>query len=340
MEYVAVWSWKLLWAPLLILSLLDSATAHDGRPLYIDIREIEPHLYTLQWKIPPSVPLFNTPGMERPSGCQEQGTSAESIASDGLLRRAVFRCPAGLAGQLVTIAYPGPNPFIASLIRYSALSGEQHVSVLGPQETTWTVPHAETRWQVARQYTVLGLEHIWAGVDHLLFVACLMWIAGTWRRILLAITGFTLAHSATLVLSALQVIRLPIPPVEATIALSVVFLALEIAKGPRQNLCWHAPIVVSGMFGLLHGLGFAAALDEIGLPQTQLMTGLLFFNVGVEIGQVLFAAAMIGFVRLAKRLSPKVPATVHDTATWAGKAIGYSVGTFAMFLFIQRIATF
>ena len=154
---------------------------------------------------------------------------------------------------------------------------------------------------VAVQYTWLGMEHIWIGFDHLLFVLCLIWIAGSLRRILITITGFTLAHSVTLALSALQIVVLPVPPIEAVIALSVLFLATEIARGEggfngakgangaSGALTWRYPIAVSSTFGLLHGLGFAAVLNEIGLPQTELVTGLVFFNVGVEIGQVVFA---------------------------------------------------
>ena len=161
------------------------------------------------------------------------------------------------------------------------MTGENHTVTLTRGELVWRVPLREEVATVAVQYTWLGMEHIWIGFDHLLFVLCLIWIAGGIRRILVTITGFTLAHSVTLVLAALEVVSLPVPPIEAVIALSVLFLASEIARGKQDNLTWRYPIAVSSSFGLLHGLGFAAVLGEIGLPQTELVTGLVFFNVGV-----------------------------------------------------------
>ena len=129
------------------------------------------------------------------------------------------------------------------------------------------MPDAENRFAVATEYTWLGIEHIWIGIDHLLFVACLLFIAKTSRRVLITITGFTVAHSITLALSALDLVRIPTPPVEAAIALSVVFMAWEIAKGNMNSLTHRYPIAVSSSFGLLHGFGFAAVLRDIGLPQ-------------------------------------------------------------------------
>ena len=146
---------------------------------------------------------------------------------------------------------------------------------------------------MVKTYLVFGVEHILSGMDHLLFIACLIFIAGTWRRILVTITGFTIAHSLTLTLSALELIRLPVPPIEATIALSIVFLAREIALDRRDTLTWRYPIAVSAGFGLLHGLGFASALKDIGLPQTEIPAALLAFNVGVEIGQIMFVSSML-----------------------------------------------
>jgi hydrogenase/urease accessory protein HupE len=132
---------------------------------------------------------------------------------------------------------------------------------------------------------------------------------------------------------------LPGPPVEAVIALSIIFLATEIVKGPRQSLSWRYPIAVSSSFGLLHGFGFAAALNDIGLPQTERITGLLFFNVGVEVGQVLFAAAVIGATRLVKRLGGAGYSNAYRVAL-ARTAAGYAVGGLAAFWMIERSAAF
>jgi len=211
--------------------------------------------------------------------------------------------------------------------------------ILGPGEDTWLVPAAQTKSRVARDYTRMGIAHIWAGADHLLFLVCLIWIAGGLRRILVTITGFTLAHSVTLALSALDLVRLPVPPIEAAIALSVMFLATEIAKNNHKTLTWRYPIAVSSSFGLLHGFGFAAVLNDIGLPQTEVVTGLLFFNIGVEIGQILFAGGVVLGLRLIGRYT-------HDfrmkpkNQRFFRRGVAYAVGSFASFWLVQRTMAF
>ncbi len=142
---------------------------------------------------------------------------------------------------------------------------------------------------MAFEYLVLGIEHILKGYDHLLFVACPVFIASSWRRILVTITSFTVAHSVTLALVALNLVRVPVPPVEAVIALPIVFLAVEIARKKRDTLNWRYPVAASGSFGLLHGFGLASVLKEIGLsPDRNPRSPSVFLNVGVEIVQILF----------------------------------------------------
>ena len=313
--------------------------AHESRPTYIEVTEIAPLRFQLQWKTPRSVPPYSAPVVELPQFCEAQTHLVEFAAPDGLVRRITYHCLRHLSGETLTIAYPGPNPSVSSVVHYRTLNRERHITILGPQETAWIAPNAETATGVASQYTLLGIQHIWAGVDHLLFLMCLLWIAGTGRRILITITGFTLAHSVTLVISALDVMRLPVPPVEATIALSIVLLATEIVKGPRRSLTWRYPIAVSSSFGLLHGFGFAAALGEIGLPQTELVTGLLFFNVGVEVGQVVFACAVISLMRALAWLS----AGSRRRLQWLAPApvmAGYAIGALAACWLLQRSSTF
>ena len=200
-----------------------------------------------------------------------------------------------------------------------------------------------TPFGVAREYTVLGVEHIWIGIDHLLFVACLLFIAGTTRRLLITITGFTVAHSITLALSALELVRIPTPPVEAAIALSVVFMAWEIVKGNKDSLTWRYPVAVSSSFGLLHGLGFAAVLRDIGLPQVELPTALLFFNIGVEIGQVLFVLALLLAFYLIRPVLIRVFSTARELSmhwTTLTTPVGYVVGSLASYWMIDRVAGF
>ncbi len=168
-------------------------------------------------------------------------------------------------------------------------------------------------------------------------MVCLLWIAGTTRRVLVTITGFTLSHSVTLILSALQVVTVPVKPVEAVIALSIVFLATEIARGKRDSLTWRYPIAVSSSFGLLHGFGFAAALSEIGLPQKELITGLLFFNVGVEIGQTLFAVGIVLLIHLLKRMASRWQGQGGGLNERLRLLISYGVGGLASFWMIERL---
>jgi hydrogenase/urease accessory protein HupE len=188
----------------------------------------------------------------------------------------------------------------------------------------------------------LGVRHILEGYDHLLFLMCLMLIARTGRRILITITGFTIAHSITLALSALGVVRVPIPAVEAAIALSIVFLAVEIVRGDPNSLTYRYPIAVSSSFGLLHGFGFAAVLGETGLPQTEIPAALLFFNLGVELGQIIFLLAVIAayqLVRFAGRALANYDLSI-DALRPLQTPAAYAVGILGSFWMIQRVATF
>jgi hydrogenase/urease accessory protein HupE len=170
-----------------------------------------------------------------------------------------------------------------------------------------------------------------------------LFIARTPRRLLITITGFTVAHSITLALSALDLVRIPTPPVEAMIALSVLFMAWEIAKDNRDSLTHRFPVAVAASFGLLHGFGFAAVLRDIGLPQTELPTALLFFNVGVEIGQVLFVLALVaGFLVLRPAFVRLLRSARDNEVHWSSLTVpaSYLIGTVASMWMIERVAGF
>ena len=161
--------------------------------------------------------------------------------------------------------------------------------------------------EVCRTYLVLGVEHILFGVDHLLFVLALLILVKGWRKLVGTITAFTVAHSITLAAATLGFVHVPCKPVEATIALSIVFVACEIVhrRQGRSGLTEMWPWVIAFSFGLLHGLGFASALREVGLPQNAIPLALLFFNVGVELGQLLFIGFVIAVIALAVRAAKK-----------------------------------
>ena len=328
---------------ILVFGVSGLAIAHESRPVFIDIVEQEENLFSVQWQVPPSVPDFNFPSVVLPEACKAVAPERIMAGSGAYARQRSFFCEDGLSGQEVGVSFPVLNPSVTTLIRVELLSGEKHTRLLSPNESMWLVPEAESTSGVAREYLALGFEHIISGYDHLLFLACLILIAGTWRRILITVTGFTIAHSFTLALAALGIFRVPIPPVEAVIALSIVFLATEIAKGRKNSLTWRYPIIVASSFGLLHGFGFASVLSQIGLPQTEIPAALLFFNVGVEVGQILFASTVIagflGTVSLAKKLKDRNP-TKQLFLSRIESPVAYIVGSLASFWMIERVVGF
>lgn len=300
-----------------LLCLSSVIGAHENRPLYVDIVEEKPLTYRVQVKVPPTVDGRNRPQIKLPESCVLQGAQ-------------LYQCESSVNGQLVSVEYPAYNPSVSSFLRLKLLNGEEYTALLAATENDWLVPTEESASGVAKHYTWLGVEHILIGLDHLLFVACLMFVAGTFRRMIITATGFTLAHSVTLVLSALEVVRFPAAPVETLIAFSILFLAVEIARGNRQTLTYRRPVLVSTSFGLLHGFGFASVLQDIGLPQTEVVTGLLFFNVGVEIGQVLFIAVGAAIVYGLKRITSDTVQSIAQTL-----AI-YVVGVLASYWMYDR----
>jgi len=328
---------------LLLLLVASLAQAHDARPTFVQITETEANTFNVSWKVPGSLPDGALPYPTLPEDCSSTRQPAWQRSGADYVGQRLYRCDAPLSGQTVGIEFPIINPSLSTLYKIRLANGEEHLRILKPGETAWTVPDAEDRFAIATEYTWLGIEHIWAGIDHLLFVACLLLIAKTSRRLLITISGFTVAHSITLALSALDLVRVPTPPVEAAIALSVVFMAWEIAKGNRQSLAHRYPIAVSSSFGLLHGFGFAAVLRDVGLPQTELPTALLFFNVGVEIGQMLFVLALlVGFYAarpiILRQLRSARSYDLHWTSLTAPAS--YVIGSIASFWMIERTVRF
>lgn len=303
---------------LLVLALISlQAQGHENRPLYVDIIEQSTQIYKLQVKIPPTVDAQNRPSVRMPESCTLQGAQ-------------IYRCDGSLTGQTIHIEYPQYNPSVSSFARLKLLSGEEYSALLAATESSWEVPTEESALGVAKHYTWLGIEHILIGLDHLLFIACLMFIAGNLKRMIITATGFTVAHSMTLVMAAMEWVRVPIAPVETLIAFSIVFLAVEIVRNNPQTLTYRKPVLVSTSFGLLHGFGFASVLQDIGLPQTEIVTGLLFFNIGVELGQVAFILVAVGAVRLLSiTLSQSLLGRLQIMSI-------YAIGTLASFWLYDR----
>jgi len=317
---------------LLLLAVAAPAWADDNRPLTVQIEATGEGTYLARWKVPNNVAARHVPDLSSPA-CEAQGRVRSWSDALGHWREQRWQCAGGLDGATIAIEYPFANPGFATILRVQpAPDAPLRTIVAQPQDAVVAIRDEEATDTGWRGFIALGIEHILIGFDHLLFVAGLIFIAGTWRRTLVTITGFTIAHSITLALSALDIVRLPIAAIEGVIALSIVFLAVEIVKGRRDTLTWRKPVVVAAAFGLLHGFGFAAVLREIGLPEEGFLAALLAFNVGIEIGQVIFAAAILGAITLMHRFGPDhLP---RHTQRYAG----YAVGTLASFWMIERLA--
>jgi hydrogenase/urease accessory protein HupE len=257
-------------------------------------------------------------------------------------RRSISRI-GGLTGQAISIeGLSGTSTDV--LVRIESLGGAIQTERLSPTKTNFVVQSAPGASEVATTYLRLGIEHILFGFDHLLFVLALVILIGNWRRVALTVTAFTIAHSITLAAATLGVVDVPRPPVEAAIALSIVVVAAEIVIARRgdPSLAARWPWVVAFCFGLLHGFGFAGALADVGLPHHAIPIALLFFNLGVEIGQLIFVAAVLtagGLLRsaIARYLEPPlVRRTVHSLDVTAA----YAIGIVAAYWLLERTSAF
>ena len=248
------------------------------------------------------------------------------------------KCAGGLVGDTIQIA--GLRDTVTDvLVRLERLDGTTQVTLLTPSAPSFIVEAAPRALQVARTYLVLGVEHLLGGIDHLLFVLALLIVVKGTRRLIATVTAFTVAHSLTLAGATLGFVHVPGPPVEAAIALSIVFVAAEIIHSRQGNagLTEKFPWVVAFTFGLLHGFGFASALSEVGLPQAAIPVALLFFNVGVEIGQLLFIASVFAVIAIARRFARR---TGTSQPAWAWRVPPYAIGSMAAFWIFQRVAAF
>ncbi|WP_308910541.1 HupE/UreJ family protein [Pseudokordiimonas caeni] len=311
-----------------------AASAHDARPLSATFIEAAPGKFTFALAVPETVWARNQPYL-MVTGCHlaDQAPSRAPVKAEGVM---LLLCANGMEGAAIEVRYPLANPSLSTLIQIERADGARLIELLPPEKNSWTVPVRPEASAVAADYFRLGMEHIWLGLDHLLFVAGLMVLAGGWRRILVTVTGFTLSHSVTLALAALDLVRVAVPPTEAAIALSILFLARELALPDERSLARRYPVAVSVSFGLLHGFGFAAVLAEIGLPPAHLVTGLLFFNVGVEAGQLLFILLLAAGASIFKRLTHARTALTFSGA----RVMAYAIGILAAYWFFDRLSGF
>ncbi len=333
---------------LLLLALCAApAWADEARPLYVEVQEQPGHRYEVSWRMPAAFSARIAPALELPRDCTTAGRPRSWSDGLGNWQAARWTCRQSLQGRSLRIAYPFGNPNLATIFKSVRADGASTIAVSLPGELVLTLAgdaQGPQHTNILLDYGKLGVEHIWLGIDHLLFVSCLIWIAGRPKRIFATITGFTIAHSVTLVLAALELVRVPAQTIEVLIALSIVFLAVELAKGRRETITWRYPIAVSMSFGLLHGFGFAAVLKEIGLPQEGLLGALFAFNVGIELGQLAFALALISVTMLLIALTARLARRPSRPRDWtalpdgARLTIAYLVGTLATYWMFSRMA--
>ena len=361
-----------LGALLALFACTGAVEAHRLSPAFFGMTEIEPGRFAAQWKVSISGGLADALEPQIPEGCAVDGAVRSYVVVDARVQHAVLACAGALENR--TFAVGGlPATDTDVLLRIDRLDGSSFTHRLVPEAPSVVIPARPGTWEVIATYLVLGVEHILLGIDHLLFVLALLLLVRGVGRLVATITAFTLAHSITLAAATLGVVNVPSAPVEATIALSILFLATELARGSgrgsgrrsgfsrdsippvaakaaptsaatsapapaptlaptARSLTVQFPWIVAFTFGLLHGFGFAGALSEIGLPAQAIPLALLFFNVGVEIGQLMFIAAVLAAGWALRRATVAVP-------LWLPRAAAYVIGSVAAFWVFERTFT-
>ena len=315
------------------------AQAHEVRPAYLELKETAPGQFQVLWRTPVLSGMRLPVLLKFPDDVRNlKEPVVQELAGSRVERRWIDAGPAGLAGKRVKLS--GLELTITdALVRVSTLDGRSWTSIVRPSQPWLEIAAPPNGWIVGGTYLYLGVEHILGGVDHLLFVLALVLLVRGWKRLVATITAFTVAHSVTLAAATLGFVSVPGPPVEACIALSVAFVAAEIVRmrqgetGMTQRWPW----LVAFAFGLLHGLGFAGALSEVGLPQTAIPLALAFFNIGVELGQLAFITVALGVIALGRRIAPHLRVR---TPSWARLVAPYAIGSIAALWVIERIAAF
>jgi len=316
-------------------SFFTQAFAHELQPSSLEVRQLTQDRYEVIWRAPIYYKKPHPAKLQLPEQWQTVGEPTVKQLSDSALHRRVVSVPNGTIDGGV-IRFIGLETTITDVFaRFIWLDGSQTTAMARPSQPFIEIVAQRSAWQVAGDYTVLGVEHILSGFDHLTFVFALLLIVSGARRLLITVTSFTLAHSFTLAAATLGMMWVPGPPVEATIALSILFLASELMKVNRGQASMTAqyPWIVAFVFGLLHGFGFAGALSDVGLPQNEVPLALLMFNVGVELGQLFFIIVIIFLIMVLRKVCTKWPVWIHQLPA-------YSIGGIAAFWLIERVVGF
>lgn len=310
------------------------AQAHEVRPAYLEIDQRGPEDFDVLWKVPTRGEARLALDVSLPSACAETSPVVAADMGAAMTSRWSMRCDGGLGGE--TLAIDGlVGTYTDVIARIAWSDGSVQTARLTPDFPGLVLETAPGALATARAYFVLGVEHILLGIDHLLFVLALLLLIRDLRTLIETITAFTVAHSITLAAAALGWTQVPQPPVEAAIALSIAVVAAEIIRAERgeTDLSIRYPWLIAFLFGLLHGFGFGGALRDIGLPQTDVPLALLTFNLGVEVGQLLFVAAVLVVALAARRLVAVRGALIRGP-------VGYATGCVAGFWFVERVVSF
>ena len=319
---------------LLLISLLCAPSfAHESRPAYLEIKETAPGHYSVLWRTPVLAGMRLPLVLKTPDGVKNLQPPAVQELTDSLVeRRSIDAGPNGLAGKRIEFA--GLQLTITDvLVRVEMLDGRKWTTIARPSQPWVEIAASQTWWEVMGTYMVEGLRHILFGADHLLFVLGLLLIVKDRWMLLKTVTAFTVAHSITLAIATFGYAEAPALPLNAAIALSILFLGPEIVRSWRGGTSFtiQHPWVVAFAFGLLHGFGFASALTGAGLPGGDLPLALLSFNIGVEVGQLGFVALILALERSFRVLEIRWP-------NWVQILPGYTVGTLGAFWTVQRVA--
>jgi hydrogenase/urease accessory protein HupE len=308
------------------------ASAHEVRPAYLQIREAAPDTYDILWKTPAQGQMRLALDVILPDACTGVTEPRSILQGGAVLVRWRESCAGGLIGKEIGVSRLDAT-LTDAIVRYEPLDGSPVTLRLTADAPRATLPARQSWFEVATTYFWLGVEHILLGFDHLLFVFALLLLVSDVRRLVLAITAFTVAHSLTLAGTTFGWVSLASAPVEAAIALSIMFLAFELmrVRAGRNSLTARLPWLASFAFGLLHGFGFAGALREIGIPEGAAPQALLFFNLGVEAGQLAFILGILALGWVWRRLLQRPPA-------WAWQTSVYLIGAISAYWFVERTA--
>jgi hydrogenase/urease accessory protein HupE len=314
----------------LLLALAASAHAHPLAPCVLEVRETGSGRVEVGWKTPRARPRDAQLEPVLPARCRSAGPRTRTEEGGGLWTRWTVDCGAdGLTGERLGVTGPGRFA-LGALVRVTLADGRVVQGVVSPARPFLTVPPRPRAVDVARDYGRLGVEHIGSGPDHLLFVFGLVLLAGGLRRVVGTVSAFTLGHSVTLTLAALGVVAFPVGLIEVAVAASVLALAVELARRPATpTLIRRHPWAMAAGFGMLHGLGFAAALRAAGLPAGDIPLALLSFNAGIELGQVAFVLVVVALRGAAGSLPERMP-------PWARSVPVYAMGSLAGYWWLER----